>query len=307
MTSSADLGRKKMAIGVGAALLLVASLITVNATVGAQASPTADCQSDNAIEFGSGFIGLEFFGNRLLGNGTTQIDFAYDLPAGTYDLNAVAIDSYVGRETITQPQEQWSAQFLGADGSVLATSGVTGDLPDFVETGLWSGSIGEVTLASAATSLRVVHVAPGSEPNSVRPVCLSAWLQDLPAEVLESSITVDFDSENIEPSTVSVICVDGELTETDTAVDLVVDPVTPGTTCTVDFPTEPVCTMSVTPEDEIDLVVGEGTKTITFPEDVAVDVLVDIDCDAPEADDPCLLYTSPSPRDKRQSRMPSSA
>ena len=30
------------------------------------------------------------------------------------------------------------------------------------------------------------------------------------------------------------------------------------------------------------------------------DVLVTMDCD-------CLLYTSPSPRDKRQSRMPSSA
>ena len=26
-----------------------------------------------------------------------------------------------------------------------------------------------------------------------------------------------------------------------------------------------------------------------------------------EVTDPCLLYTSPSPRDKRQSRMPSSA
>ena len=28
---------------------------------------------------------------------------------------------------------------------------------------------------------------------------------------------------------------------------------------------------------------------------------------APEKGDNCLLYTSPSPRDKRQSRMPSSA
>ena len=27
----------------------------------------------------------------------------------------------------------------------------------------------------------------------------------------------------------------------------------------------------------------------------------------PPVEDPCLLYTSPSPRDKRQSRMPSSA
>ena len=29
--------------------------------------------------------------------------------------------------------------------------------------------------------------------------------------------------------------------------------------------------------------------------------------DGPELDKACLLYTSPSPRDKRQSRMPSSA
>ena len=39
--------------------------------------------------------------------------------------------------------------------------------------------------------------------------------------------------------------------------------------------------------------------------------LVDKDKDAPVAEpdrvETCLLYTSPSPRDKRQSRMPSSA
>ena len=32
-----------------------------------------------------------------------------------------------------------------------------------------------------------------------------------------------------------------------------------------------------------------------------------IDKDSKAYDDVCLLYTSPSPRDKRQSRMPSSA
>ena len=34
---------------------------------------------------------------------------------------------------------------------------------------------------------------------------------------------------------------------------------------------------------------------------------VAIDCTAIEDEYGCLLYTSPSPRDKRQSRMPSSA
>ena len=32
-----------------------------------------------------------------------------------------------------------------------------------------------------------------------------------------------------------------------------------------------------------------------------------LDCFAADVTDGCLLYTSPSPRDKRQSRMPSSA
>ena len=34
---------------------------------------------------------------------------------------------------------------------------------------------------------------------------------------------------------------------------------------------------------------------------------LDAGCDPPSTFYPCLLYTSPSPRDKRQSRMPSSA
>ena len=35
--------------------------------------------------------------------------------------------------------------------------------------------------------------------------------------------------------------------------------------------------------------------------------LFGIELERPDPDSPCLLYTSPSPRDKRQSRMPSSA
>ena len=42
-------------------------------------------------------------------------------------------------------------------------------------------------------------------------------------------------------------------------------------------------------------------------EDPVVDIDADADPSSPTASRACLLYTSPSPRDKRQSRMPSSA
>ena len=47
---------------------------------------------------------------------------------------------------------------------------------------------------------------------------------------------------------------------------------------------------------------GFGAKSVTMPDDMSKDAYL--------SDQPslvCLLYTSPSPRDKRQSRMPSSA
>ena len=49
---------------------------------------------------------------------------------------------------------------------------------------------------------------------------------------------------------------------------------------------------------------------VRFARSKARGVVVDVDGGAPEGIEVsaiCLLYTSPSPRDKRQSRMPSSA
>lgn len=73
------------------------------------------------------------------------------------------------------------------------------------------------------------------------------------------------------------------LSDEGTSVDLLIDPVAPGTECTVEYPAEHVCTMAVTAdgqEDQIVVVEDAGIKTITFPEAVSVDVLVDIDCNA---------------------------
>ena len=48
-----------------------------------------------------------------------------------------------------------------------------------------------------------------------------------------------------------------------------------------------------------------GCMTEDSAQNLAADVLTEVKCLL--GDNVCLLYTSPSPRDKRQSRMPSSA
>lgn len=185
MKSSSQLGRKKAAVGIGAVLLLVASLITVSAAVSAQ---TGACGADTGIAFDGPFFGTGDYGNHLLSvanaDGPTSIGpVSLALPAGTYALNAVARDGYEGRESVNQPSEQWLADFHAADGSYLATSRWTGDVPDNREAGEWAGSIGEITLSSDAATVTFRHAAPGpgNTPNSVRVVCLGATLISSPS------------------------------------------------------------------------------------------------------------------------------
>ena len=51
---------------------------------------------------------------------------------------------------------------------------------------------------------------------------------------------------------------------------------------------------------------GEGMSDLITMDDLTNDEIVEI-LDAADRLLPCLLYTSPSPRDQRGSRMPSSA
>ncbi len=283
MKFSSQNGTKKAAIGIGSILLLAASLVTVAATVTAQ---TTGCSDENRVDFGSQFFGSGDYGNHLLSvdaptGGTELAPVAVSLPAGVYSVGAEATDGYTGRDTVTQPNEQWFAEFYSASGALLATTAPTGDVADLVEQGFWSGSLGEVTLAEDATSLVIKHAAPGSSsPNSVRAVCLSAdFVADIPVEVLDSSIVVDFDSTNLDPSEVVIECAGaGSDSGTDTAVDLTFPTVEPGDECSVTWPEDHTCTVVVTPEGDIDVVEGGNSVVITFPEDVSVDVVVDIDC-----------------------------
>ena len=57
------------------------------------------------------------------------------------------------------------------------------------------------------------------------------------------------------------------------------------------------------------VVLGGDGGDMDVDGDIAMDADLDADglADLVDVDGACLLYTSPSPRDKRQSRMPSSA
>jgi len=159
---------------------VVGALLISGGSLSAQSGPSADCSATNVSNFGTQFFGVEEFGNRLLS--TSPTSRVFDLPsamaAGTYTIDAVSYDGYPNRDTVAaQPLEQWFAEFLAADGTVLATTGSTGELADLVLEATWSGSLGEVTLADTATQIRTIHVAPGDPLiNSVRPVCLGADL-----------------------------------------------------------------------------------------------------------------------------------
>lgn len=293
------LGRQKAAVGIGAVLLLAASLITVATTVGAQSE---GCVGER-VDFGTDQIfGTDFFGNHLLSRDTpvggVQLDpVAVSFPAGTYAVTAESTDGYIGRAGVVQTQEQWIADFIDAEGNLLASTQPTGDVPDpdDEDFDFWSGSIGEITLDADAASVVIRHAAPGApSPNSVRAICIGVDLVAQAPAAIDSSIVVDFDSTG-DPSDITVTCGDAEgVTVGGVAVDIGPDDVIPGTTCTVDFPhgDDHACVMSVTATDDdgndatdaVIVVNGEATKDITFPADIGVDVVVDIDCSP--VDDP---------------------
>ena len=68
-------------------------------------------------------------------------------------------------------------------------------------------------------------------------------------------------------------------------------------------PEQDVVLLGQYPIPETDFVVAKGVRVLTEDQVETIDVIVST---SPEGLT-CLLYTSPSPRDKRQSRMPSSA
>lgn len=262
-------------------MLVVVSVLTMAGSVSAQAGPGATCMGDNTTTFGSGYFGLEDFGNRLLSTSPTSREFALAAPleAGTYMLDAVAYDGYPGRELIDpQPREQWFAELLAADGTVLATSGVTGDIDDGVEEGTWAGSLGEVTIAQTATTVRTVHAAPGSiSVNSVRPVCVGATGGPVAPVAPTSTVVVDYDSTNVPASDVVIVCGNDEVSATGTTVDLLLDQVAAGAGCSVGYSGDVACTVAVDPTSTTERVLHNHVD-VRVPDVGDTAITVDIDC-----------------------------
>ncbi len=277
---------KASAVSAGVALLL-ASIVGI-AAVSAQSGPTQDCAGDSVVGFGDQFFGLDDFGNRLLSTEPSSRQFALPtaLPAGDYAISAVSYDGYPERQSIApQQQEQWFAEFLAADGSVLATSGTTADIEDSIEEALWTGDIGSVSLSAEATQVRIVHAAPGSvSVNSVRPVCLGISgdaIAPVDTGPAESSVTVDYDSDSSATSSIEIVCGEDRESATGDTIDLTLPGVAAGETCTVSYAEAFDCTVVVDPTS----VAGDssaGEQVIVVPDDGGANITIDIDCSDPQ-------------------------
>lgn len=262
--------QKRMSIAVILGLIVAAGGLGLVATAGAQSGASQGC-NDSIVVSGSTAFGPDD-PNTLLSLGTNSLERTLTTPlaAGNYVINGVSYDGYTGRDAVpAQPDERWYAEFLAADSSILATTSSTGDVEDGVLESTWSGSLGSISLAAEATSVRFVHAAiGGTNPNSVRPICLGATSL--------SSLSVDFATESTEASSVTATC--GSATEagSGTTVAVAIPSVTSGTTCTVSYTDAGSCSAAVTP-DSVNLnSVTDGVEVV-LPSD-AVDAVVTIRC-----------------------------
>jgi len=272
----------KAGAGAIAVAVVLGSLLGI-AAVAAQTGPTQDCSGDSIVRFGDQFFGLDDFGNRLFSTSPSSRQFLLPEPlsAGTYDLSAVSYDGYAQRDTVSpQPEEQWFAEFLAADGSVLATSGTTEDVPDSVIEGSWAGSLGSVTLSAEATQLRIVHAAPGSvSVNSVRPVCVGMTAEVITPDPVpaESEVVVDYDSDASTSSSVTITCGDDRESAMGDTIDLNIPGVVPGSTCTVSYSDAFDCDVIVDPTSAAG-VNSDGVQEIIVPTEGGTTITVDVDC-----------------------------
>jgi len=280
-------GRKRTNKIVGGVVmvLLVASAGLFTA-VSAQTGPSSSCSGDVVTEFGTEFFGFGPGRDEVAvfstGPTTRVFDLAAPLTAGEYALAAVSYDGYPGRDTVTaQPQEQWFAELLSADGTVLATSGTTADIADNVTEDTWAGAIGTVTIADTATQIRITHAAIGAtSANSVEPVCVAATEIVPPPvtpEIPPSSVTVTFQDEGPDASTISLDCGGASESATGRLVQLRLADLPGGSSCAIDYPAERVCDITSSP-DGIGIAQVRDQLVVSIPAAGGVDIQVNIIC-----------------------------
>lgn len=289
----------------GVSVVIIALVLGLAGVVAAQTGPSSDCSGDVVATFGEAAFGLEDEGNRLLSTTPTVREFPLSLAPGTYALNGVSYDGYDQRETIVgQTQEQWFVELVDSSGTVLATSGITADLEDGVTEATWTGDLGEVTIDSAATAIRVVHAAPGSASvNSVRPVCVGAVDTSAPATteapttttsivvaaptttievvVPGSTVGLEFVSTSQTASTVALTC--GELTESALGVtaNLELTEVPASSACDAEYPAALDCAMRIDPISTAGAS-SPGLQVLNVPAEGDANIMMILDCVEPQ-------------------------
>ncbi|MCA9365711.1 DUF11 domain-containing protein [Candidatus Kaiserbacteria bacterium] len=96
-----------------------------------------------------------------------------NLEAGTYQVFLASWDGYIGRESVTQPLEQWTAVLTGGGNNIAETSAVS-DIPDKVREALVKEKVeNEFVLTQSVNGVYAEHVYLGKDksPNSVNPIC----------------------------------------------------------------------------------------------------------------------------------------
>ncbi|NNE74634.1 MAG: hypothetical protein HKN26_13285, partial [Acidimicrobiales bacterium] len=176
---STSILRSRWSVLLGALIAAaLAAALTTAAFGTADAQPTGECAGDLTRTFGNPTFGSrnKLFSNQLEPDRVTQRTYALStqLAAGRYALTGASYDGYNGRSTArAQTNEVWVADFVSADGTVLATSSTTGDLPDGVEEADWSGPLGSIEVGEPIAAIVVRHgFLTNRSPNSVHPVCI---------------------------------------------------------------------------------------------------------------------------------------
>ena len=92
--------------------------------------------------------------------------------AGQYDVSLASWDGYIGRESVTQPNEQWKLGLISSAGTQY--SGVIKDIPDFVREATVTEKVNtDLVVSQTVTGVKAVHAyyPDTSSANSVNPIC----------------------------------------------------------------------------------------------------------------------------------------
>ncbi len=161
----------------------------------AQSEGSTECQGQEIVDLMDTRIYAHTNGLDSQGN-PWQSSMVWDLnpviPGGTYDVQAISWDEYVGRAGDNQANERWFVEFLGEGDKLLDTSEATGDVPDGVAMGEMTSNIGQLTFSEPVRAVRTVHAgSPDGSADSVLMNCLGLTPAgaEQPAPATETSDT----------------------------------------------------------------------------------------------------------------------